>query len=390
MRANLKYILPLIFCVLACRKPYDPPASSSPGSVLVVEGTINTSGITSIVLSKTVSLTSADVSNPVTGATLSIQSSQGASYPLEAQVQAGLYQSANLTLDNSQQYRISIATPDGRQYLSDFAGVVNDPPIDSVGYKVTGDGIQVYVNTHDPTNTTKYFRWSYGETWIFHTYYGSNYVTNGTAIVPRTSAQIISSCFASDTSYSILLGSTADLSQSVVNQAPLTSIVAGSEKIESEYSINVHQYALSPDAYTFWTNLKTNTENLGSIFSPQPSSNTNSNIHNVSSPAGLVIGYISACAVQTKRVFIYSQNLPSTQAWATVYPYTCQIDTEWYKDPHTGQNDVAANLIPLTSSFIPVSAYPNTVFISAFLSSDAECTDCTIRGTTAMPPFWKY
>jgi hypothetical protein len=380
----------VVILFYSCRKPYNPPASSSPLSYLVVEGTINTNGVTSIILSNSVSLTDASGSTPVAGATLAIQSSKGASYPLTAATQAGLYQSANLTLDNSQQYRISIATPDGKQYLSDFAAVMNDPPIDSVGFNITGTGVQVYVNTHDATNTTKYFRWSYGETWIFHSYYGSLYVTNGTAIYPRTSAQNISSCFASDTSYSILLGSTADLRQSVVNQSLLTTIAPGSEKLESEYSINVHQYALSPAAYNFWTTLKKNTEDLGSIFDPQPSNNMNGNIHNIANAAELVIGYIDACAVQTRRVFFFNFDTPSTPKWATVYPYSCTLDSEWYHNPHTGQNDVQATLIPLTSTLIPVTSFPNPPTILGFLSSDTECTDCTIRGTTTVPPYWKY
>jgi hypothetical protein len=40
----------LLSIAMGCRKPYNPPAINSPGSYLVIEGTINTSGVTTIKL----------------------------------------------------------------------------------------------------------------------------------------------------------------------------------------------------------------------------------------------------------------------------------------------------------------------------------------------------
>jgi hypothetical protein len=370
----------------ACRKAYDPPAITSQGTYLVVEGDINTSGVTTVILSNTVNISSTVTTNPVTGAAISIQSNQGASYQLTASTQPGVYQSANLNLPAGPQYRLSIATAAGQQYYSDYEPVIYNPPIDSVGYILSGTGIQLYVNTHDPSNNTKYFRWDYGETWIFNTEYGSAYITNGVTIVPRTAQQIISRCFASDSSTNIFLGSTADLKQSIVYQNPLTAIPSTSEKLETEYSIEVNQHALSADAYNFWTLLKENTENLGGIFDPQPS-NLNSNIHNSLKPAEMVVGFVNVSSTQTRRVFIYRSNLPN---WTATYPYPCQIDSDYYVHPKSNVNDVALNLIPLTSLSIPIQPWPNIYFPIGWLASSIPCVDCTIRGTTTEPPFWKY
>jgi hypothetical protein len=374
----------LLVTALSCRKPYNPPPIASSGNYLVVDGTINTTGVTLVKLSQTVPLSSTLTNSPMTGAVVAIQSNQNASYPL-TEVQPGNYQSASLSLGNSQQYRLSVKTPGGQQYYSAFETVTVSPPIDSVGFTITTNGIQLYVNTHDATNTTRYFRWDYNETWQFHAKYESAYMTNGTAIVVRT--QQVYTCFGIDTSSNIVLANTAHLSQSVVNKGPLTTIPSTSEKIETEYSIQVNQYALSGDAYNFWNNLKQNSENLGSIFDPLPSE-VPGNIHNANNATEPVIGYVGVCAVQTKRVFIYSQQLPD---WQTAYPYVCPLDTEFFSAPVTNINQVADALVPLTSSLIPVVQVVNNLSgaVLGYLATDTDCADCTVRGTTTVPTFWQ-
>ena len=389
MKIKRLIIISLVFAALmSCRKLYDPPAISSPQSYLVVEGTINTSGITTIKLSRTVPLSSATVAPPLGGATVAIQSNQNTSYPL-TEGPAGTYQSTALSLDNSQQYRLSINAPKGQQYLSASESPLITPPLDSVGYKITGSGLQLYVNAHDPTNNVKYYRWDYNETWQFHSLYYSAFITNGTAIVPRTQQQNIYTCFASDTASNILLANTAHLSQSVIYRNPLTTVASASEKVENEYTIQVNQYALSGDAYNFWNNLKNITENLGSIFDPQPSQ-INGNIHNASNSSEPVIGYVSVCPVQTKRIFIYSTQLPTS--WAPVYPYECTVDSAYFVNPHTMVPQVQVELIPLNSAEIPLGPFypPGSPFPAGYLASDQQCVDCTIRGTTTPPPFWQY
>jgi hypothetical protein len=305
---NRMYPIILILLSMSCRKPYNPPVINSPLSYPVVEGTINTTGITTIKLSQTVSLSSAATNKALTGAVVIILSNQSGSYPL-TEIQPGRYQSASLNLNNSQQYRLSIKTVDGQQYLSDFESVTESPPIDSVGYLITGSGLSVYVSTHDPTNATKYYRWDYNETWKFHSMYSSDYETNGKAIVERTPAQQVYFCFASDTASNIVLANTAHLSQSVIAQQPLTTVSSTSEKVEEEYSIQVNQYALSADAYSFWNNIKENSENLGSIFDPLPSE-IPGNIHNVNNAAAPVIGYMSAQCKPRGFLFISKLYLP--------------------------------------------------------------------------------
>jgi hypothetical protein len=367
-------ILVLIITLIECRKPYDPPAITAVSNYLVVEGVINPGADSTIIrLSRTVNISSKITANPEQGAVLAVESEKNASYPLTENT-AGRYVSPGLNLDVNSKYRLRIKTTDNKQYLSDFEPAYITPRIDSIGYNITSvpdTGLQIYVNTHNTNNSTRYYRWSFGETWRFHTKYISSYISNGFSIVLRQPDQGIFYCFASDSSTDVVLGSSARLKDNIIYQSPIVHIPNTSEKIEMEYSILLQQYTLTPGAYAFWTNLKKNTEQLGSIFDAQPSQ-LKGNIHNVDNPAEPVLGYVSISSVQSKRVFINNNALPG--AWQPIYPYDCEVDSPGTQGP--------SFLIPQPNNFVPLSVGGGTY-------STRACADCTIRGTTKPPPFWK-
>jgi len=373
----------LLISIAACKKPYDPPVIASNTSYLVVEGAINPGAdSTVIILSHTVNISSTVTLNPVSGATVAVLSDQNTSYPL-TETSTGNYVSPGLNLDNAYQYRLLIKTSDGKQYQSDLQSVLITPPIDSVGFSVVSStaktGIQVYVNTHDATNSTKYYRWDYNEEWLFYTKYSSPYVSNGIKIVARQPSQNVTYCYTGGPSTNIFLGSSAKLSQNVIYQSPLIFIPSTSERIEDKYSILVRQYALTPEAYDFYTNLKKNTEQLGSIFDAQPSTEPG-NIHCITNPAEAVIGYIGVSTVTEKRIFIAKDQLPQ---WIPAYPYACNLDTT------RTQGVTIQTLIDDPDIYYPIEAFGPPLNPSAYTFTGRECADCTIRGTVTPPPYWK-
>jgi len=381
---RVSYWLVILTLTIGCKKPYSPPAISNAPSLLVVEGTILSGQDSTIFkLSRTVKLSSGTTISPVAGATVSFEST-AFSVPLY-EYKTGYYASPGGLLDPSQQYRLKIVLADNTTYLSDFVPVKTTPAIDSIGYIEQNDGLQFYLNTHDQNNNTRYYRWAYEETWKFHAKYQSGEVTDGTKIVLRNGNQDIFDCFAGDVSSDILLGSSAKLAQDVIFQSPLGFIPSTSEKIGVRYSVLLRQYALTSDAFSFWSNLKKNTEQLGSIFDAEPSQ-INGNIHNIKNLLEPVLGYVSACTVQKKRIFVDQTQLPVT--WRTSYPYDCSLDSIWYKNPITMRNQVGEFLIPLGSNEIPLShwGFPT---ILGYISTSRVCADCTIRGVTQAPGFWR-
>jgi hypothetical protein len=392
------YVIILIMLVITgCTKPYNPPAIKNGTGYLVVEGVID-AGIdsTKFMLSHTVGLTSDSTTAPVTGAQFIIQGNDNSSYTLTGN-SAGVYSSPSLNLDNSKQYRVDIKTTDGKEYQSDYVPVKVSPAIDSISYAIESNGLQVNLNTHDPANNTRYYRWNYTETWEFHAQDYSDYVSNGDTVLQRPYSQQVYYCYTSDNATNILLGSSAKLSQDVIASAPITFVSSTSEKVETEYSILVRQYALTSDAYNFWSNLKTNTQQLGSIFDALPSE-INGNIHCMTDPNLPVVGYISASTIATRRMFVDNSSLPHN--WTATYPYTCPLDTFFYHDTEFGGDINQVNEYlnynrgATKGEWVPIGALASLgpdgrLTIYAFTATDPICGDCSVRGTTTTPSFWQ-
>ena len=386
-RGYIYLLLASVFLTVRCKKPYATPAISANNNYLVAEGVINAGSDSTIIkLNRTIKLSDNLNHTPELGARVTVEGDQGTVYQL-VEFGNGVYASAGLNLDSSHKYHLHVITAAGTEYLSDYEAVKVTPPIDSVGYKVQAAGLQLYVNSHDPNNKTLYYRWDYQETWNFHARYQAVFITDGKELKYRTPDQQIYTCFGNHESSTIILASTAKLTQDVIYQNPLLQIDSTSEKLETKYSILVREYALTSEAYNFWQNLKKNTEQLGSIFDAFPSE-VPGNIHCVTNPSEPVIGYISVGTVQQKRIFISETQLPQT--WIPIYPYKCELDSLLYCHGGTPcQNDVALFLIPLGTKEFAISAISNKLGNAiGYLGTDSQCADCTIRGTTKRPAFW--
>jgi hypothetical protein len=401
MNFNLKCLIYLTSFtgITSCKKPYNPPATASPGSYLVVEGVINSgSDSTVIKLSRTVNLSNTGTQNPELRASVAVESDQGVVSPL-TEATNGKYVSAGLNLNNSHTYRLSIKTQNNEQYYSDYVAVLNSPPIDSVYFKITNTGLNIYSATHDPSNTIKYYRWDYGETWIIHSFYDSGFISNGDTVLERTLSQQIYTCWTTDTSSTIVLGSSAKLAKDVIVDNPITSLVSTSPKIANEYSILLRQYALTADAYNFWTNLEKNTQQLGSIFDAQPSE-INGNIHSAINPNEPVIGYISVGSTSSTRIFILSQQLP---AWPPNENYPDCSPPDFYKDYlyvyYPLNSQIPVNQVDEFINYNKGANYPWIPVIAiqqpggpilGFTAALPNCVDCTLQGTNKQPAYWRY
>lgn len=375
-----------------CRKQIPTQEITGVKNYLVVSGNINPADTSAIYLSRLVSVTdSSQHGKPELNAKLTIEGQQGGSYPL-TETGKGNYVAAALNLSTSQNYRLHIKTSDGKEYASDYVPVKNSPAIDTIGYDASATNLKINANTHDASNNTRYYRWDYTETYLIHEPYYSHYKTvNHDTILVRGLDEQVYECWVTDTSSTIVLGTSINLSQDVIAKQVLATLPSSSEKIHIRYSILVKQYALTPDAYNYFTLLKKNTEDLGSIFDAQPSALTG-NVHCLSDQEP-VIGYITAGQVAQKRIFIDSSDLPGYNA---SLPYgSCTLDTLLYfrSVPTTV---LGASPMTLTQVYDllytgiedpvdKVGDFPSGGFTGSF----PICVDCTLRGTNKKPSFWK-
>jgi Domain of unknown function (DUF4249) len=375
----------IILLVLSggCKEKYVVEVNAPAAGYLVVEGFINISGNTNIMLTRSSGLDTPRYI-PEPGAAMDIQMQGGGDYML-AEDYAGHYSVNGLSLDPGQQYRLHIQTANGKEYVSDYSVVKITPPIDSVNWtgtsnSVTGQQVNIFVSTHDDNTQPGYYQWQYEETWKYNAKYGSVLEYQNGPIVLRPDSDLIYTCWRSDLSTVVNIANTEKLTSNVIYQYPLTEIPYNtSDKLISRYSILVKQYALTRDWYEWNQKIKKNTEQLGSIFDAQPSE-TGGNIHCETDPNETVIGFIGCTTETETRIFIDRSEIPQ----GTVndgYGY-CQVDT-------SGLSQEDIDLHFESGVNIPIIFATVHGFKVGIQGSTADCVDCRLRGgTTVKPTFW--
>ncbi|MEJ5993805.1 DUF4249 domain-containing protein [Pedobacter sp. Du54] len=376
-------VYPLLFLICAvaglqsCKDSFNPEINESNNNLLIVEGFINTGADSTLIkLNRSVLLADQKALKPEVGATVSVVSETNEVFLLP-EIGKGIYAVASLQLNAQKKYRLKIKTAQNSEYQSDLVEVKESPAIDEVNWKVVDNGLQVYVNTHDASNKTRYYRWEYTDTWIFRAAFESHLMWDGAKIVSRNNN--IYQCWGNASSSTVLIGSTAKLQNDVVFQSPITLLDHHAERLGEKYSILVKQYAITKEAYQFYEELKKNTENLGSIFDAQPSE-IKGNIHNVNRPYESVIGYIGAGTVQKKRIFISKNEIPTSFFLIRGSSCTEQHIVE-VKRPEEYAGFFASG------ENIPIDYGPGPG--ATFYTSGRFCADCTLRGTNKKPDFWQ-
>jgi len=357
-----------LIIVFACKDPYEPPATTQNVNLLVVEGTINPDS-TTILLSRTRTLQDTTRIFPEPNAVVFIEGQSGVSYPLRSQ-QNGFYTIGSLPLSLTEKYKLKI-TVSSKQYESDFVSLQRTPAIDSVSW-TRDSSVSITVNTHDPSNNTRYYRWEYVETWEFHSYYQSLLGYKNGQVYYRDSSDLLGVCYNTDASSQIILGTSAQLSSDKIENAPITTIPDGSEKLGVLYSILVKQYALNKDAYNFWQLLRRNTSEVGGLFDAQPSQLTG-NLRCVSNPTEPVLGFVSASTVETKRIFIRREELPGWNSGNENFTCIPKIITDSLQ------------------YYLSDTAWAPAYFVSGGGLAIAKnvCVDCRRHGgSTTKPSFW--
>jgi hypothetical protein len=368
------------FLLGGCVDPYPPDVPAAGQSYLVVDGFINSKGSTVIKLSRTLGLASASAIPAEAKATVYVLDNVGTRYNL-TENPAGTYTLPAQTLDPQRQYQVRITTAKGRNYASDLVAVKTTPPIDKLSWQPMGKGVEIDVNTHDPSGAARYYRWDYVETWQFNSAFRSDYeyVASSKSVERRTNN--IFTCWRTEPSPFIKQSTTAQLSQDVVANYPLIALPLN-EKLRIKYSVLVLQYAQTPEEYAYWETLSKNTQNLGTLNDPLPTQLTG-NVHCLTDASEPVLGYVGAHSVTQERLFIDYNDLPKPlpQIANTGYE-TCAVDTVVLRN---GLELFRLNLeVPFDIYFSPP---PNSKVIGYFAGT-TECVDCRVRGTNVKPSFW--
>jgi hypothetical protein len=368
---------------MMCRKPYNPPELPPSNHILSIDGFINTGENTtsSFQITHSVSLTDSLPYIPEQGAQVSIISSSGTHFPLAASGTNGMYTSAPLSLDSSLKYQVFVTTSEGNTYASDFVSPMPSPPIDSLSWETgfdpasASEDVNIYINSHDPNNNTRYYRWDFVETWEHVSNNESFWGEKNGLYRPIEPIESLHYCWSTDNSNQIILGTTDLLSQDVVSHILLSTLLKNDPKMDIGYSILARQYALDLNGYTYWLSVQKNSQSLGGLFDLQPSQ-VRGNIQGVNNPSNPVVGFVTASSVQERRLFISNKSL---DGWKSNPGVNCPLVYYPQKD----------------TTIFGVINYPDTSFVLWYFAAGTEvltrrsCVDCRYQGgTTVKPSFW--
>lgn len=381
MRNFLLIIVLIVSAIVinSCITPFEPAGVKNIDNMVVIEGDIIQNDTTKVIVSRSLAITDLNKINYITKATVWVESEKGTVYSGKEELKSGKTQYLVNTkdIDISLKYKICVKLLSGQRYESDLLPILVSPPIDSIGFtrNYDGESVTFYVNTHDDQNKTKYYKWSYREDWEIQTQFLSLFVYDPVKmkVSEITFDKNRYYCWNYAYSSAVLITTTTHLSKDMVYQKALVTMGPGDRRISSLYSMELRQMAISNEAYLYWENIRKNADEIGGIFSPQPSE-IGGNIRCTNNPNERVLGYICAGAISKKRIFASSD------------------DIRVYKDIMNCEDVFvdAANPIPfetLYSTGYDIVNYSNDLGEESFWSLK-HCVDCRLYGTKFKPSFW--
>lgn len=371
----------LLFAVVSCVYDFHPDWQGQAGFV-AIEGDILVGDTCQFEVRFSTDLEDENnVGEPLTY-TLRVEADDGTVYPLQDSIvdltKAGLTQEYRLVVE--------VQSPFRRTYASAWAPVQVSPPIDSLSYAINAErtALDINVSTHSDA-PVGYYRWSASETWEYHSTYYAEYffapagtvyrgrVIEQNSLVAYEEGDNVYYCWDSGNRSDILLGSTVELTEDRLVDHCLYSFSNTDRKVSVVYFVELSQIRLTEEAYRFWETVRSNSTNVGGLFSPEPSE-LRGNIVNVDDPDELVLGYVSVSTCTRKKMFVnnydtlfsiwrgLSSNLVEPfpdipDEWRKYYGW--QYRFGWIKEG--GSNTVWAPI---------------------------ECIDCRASGGTKERPWW--
>lgn len=383
MRHFQLYLIVIVAVLSGCREPFEPEIEASDLNVLVVEGYLDSEGLSSILdLSYTRSIQNDTGIKPVVlGASIYLESSGGERYPLR-ELGNGSYEFKQDIPENDT-YVLRIFVPDGTSYATIPLTPILTPDIIDVGFVKNETGVEVFLTTKGNTDVDD-FLWTFDETWAFRPAITTQYEydTESKGVNLRDFTDRIDLCYKTERNSDLVLETSSRFEDQFVFRQTINQINQGDERLTVRYSILISQKALTKDASEFWEILKKNTDDLGSIFSPLPSI-IRGNITQDQNPDVPVIGQVGLGRVQQRRLFIDIREVSPWRAEVPEYEgCILSADTVLIRDYdsrfRSGVNIPVLPIIP-DGLFNPIG----------YRYSSLRCVDCTQRGTNVRPDFWK-
>lgn len=380
----------VILLLITCVDPYTPKLDKYQ-SLLVVDAVVTGDDEPACVRLSVTSVTQDEEPPMVSGAQVSISDNMGNSISL-TETSDGFYVSDNKTPAGvpGRTYTLRIQTREGKLYESEPCLLEQAGEIDTIYYKkeihITDDGedlggIMIYLDSKGPDGS-KYFRWSYEEWWKFNVPYPVTHQYIDEDLIPEIPIKN-GTCYKHRKSEEVKIQSGETGINPLFIKKPVCFIASEkSDRLLLQYCIQVNQYSISEKEYEFWRQMKEISESGGDIFDRQPYQIT-TNVHCLSNPDEMVLGYFHVCSVSKKRIWIRGSDIEELEL--KPYQYVCDViikgPQDYLSEKPVTFDRIYKNFTALNYNFIAPEG-------GGLMFVDKYCSDCTMSGSSEKPEFW--
>lgn len=369
----------LLLACASCIDPYEPEIEDSQ-EVLVISGAVTDKpGFHYVNISLSAAYNNPEL-KPFSGCIVSVEDESGNLRVYNEQI-PGLYE-AVLDVDFlavGKSYSLSVITPAGSAYRSDYDTLLACPPVDSLYYELqsqgTADpdltyyGLQFYNDLVGDPSGARNFRWRLQETWEYATPYVADAIYDEEGF-RQFNGSPIHRCYMTLRVRDLYTASTTALAENRINKNALNYVSNQSPRISNQYSLLVEQQSLTNQAYAYWDQMKTSSREGGGLYETQPSS-TIGNIYNISKPEEKVLGCFYATQIREKRITV------KNEFEFDVEIFRCRLDTVYSLDEYRDNYPYY---------MISIGQMPPG---PPWLHGEPQCFDCRrYGGTTTKPDYW--
>ena len=324
------------------------------------------------------------------------------------EIDSGTYRSTiKFAVLPARKYELAITTSNGKKYGSTPKELTSTSAAFQLSViKETNalgiEGISIYANSFDPTNTSKYYRYTYEETYKIIAPYWSPLDAFGVSYLPtvpnpppyhevytlpRTQEERV--CYGTVNSNTILQTDTNLLAEDRVDKFLVLFLPKDAFKITHRYSVVVNQLVESPEVYSYYKTLDkfSGSEN---VFSQKQQGFIPGNLYVVDDPDKKVLGYFEVSSATSERIFFNFEDYFPNQDKPS-YITECNILAP-------DLDDLSQFGSPDFSPLIKLLFFDNFKFVdfndpknnpnNPYFIVRRECGDCTALGANIKPAFW--
>ncbi|QLC66417.1 DUF4249 domain-containing protein [Flavobacterium sp. LPB0248] len=328
------------------------------------------------------------IKKPESGANVTVVDSDGNVFNFNEK--DGKYISVNeFKAEPNKNYQLKITTSSRKSYVSSTEILPTENSIDletEIADKDGARGVQVNVKSFDPTNTSKYYRYEYEETYKIITPYNiqtrlklvqkSDYSYSFEKVPAEPNTQI---CYTTKHSTGIRQTNTVNLTEDRVKY-PVRFINNTDYMLTNRYSIMVSQYTQSQSAYDYYYKSKKMIDS-GELLSPNQPGYVSGNIKSTTDLHEKVVGYFEVASVSKKRIFFNFNDIFPLEK-PVKYFQTCDAR------PYNFDEIERQNYL-LLSTHVYIADGPGGIIPTSFIMVEKKCGDCTTFSSNVIPSFWE-